>query len=137
MIRLMAASAAVALVAGCGGGMYGWTTDADRGMGYQHVPASLRNGMWSGPSGMTLYTYDRDPVGAGTSACNGPCATNWPPMYAPDGSRASGDWSIVRRDDGRLQWAYKGHPLYYWAKDARPGDTTGDGFNNAWRIARP
>lgn len=134
MIRLMLAVAAAAILAGCGT-TQGWSTDMNKGVAYEHAPASTVDGVWTGPNGMTLYTYDRDTVG--TSACMGPCAQNWPPLYAPDGSRASGDWSIVRRADGRLQWAYKGHPLYYWAKDAKPGDRTGDGVNNAWRIARP
>ena len=43
----------------------------------------------------------------------------------------------LARDDGSKQWAYKGKPLYTWVKDAKPGDRTGDGFNNAWRVARP
>lgn len=44
---------------------------------------------------------------------------------------------MIKRDDGVPQWAYKGRPLYTWSKDAKPGDRTGDGFNNAWRLARP
>jgi predicted lipoprotein with Yx(FWY)xxD motif len=59
--------------------------------------------------GMTLYTFDKD-VG-GKSACNGPCATSWPPFMAVAGSKASGDWTLVTRDDGSSQWAYKGKPL--------------------------
>src|SRR3954470_486133 len=55
--------------------------------------------------GMTLYTFDRDT--AGKSACNGQCAQNWPPLMAADGGAASGDWSVVTRDDGSKQWAYK------------------------------
>ena len=86
--------------------------------------------------GMTLYTFDKDM--AGKSACNGPCAKNWPPLLVADGAKASGDWSTVTRDDGLKQWAYKGKPLYAWVKDTKPGDTTGDGFlNGAWHIARP
>ncbi|MGE0661043.1 MAG: hypothetical protein AB7F36_16095, partial [Reyranellaceae bacterium] len=50
---------------------------------------------------------------------------------------AAGDWSVVTRDDGAKQWAYKGKPLYTWVKDARPGDTTGDGVNNVWHVAKP
>ena len=88
-------------------------------------------------SGMTLYTFDRDAAGSGKSVCNGPCATNWPPLMANDSDSASGDFSIVTRDDGRKQWAFKGKPLYYWAKDAKPGDRTGDGFNGVWRLVRP
>ncbi|WP_341893959.1 hypothetical protein [Ferrovibrio terrae] len=86
---------------------------------------------------MTLYTFDRDTM-PGKSVCNGPCATNWPPLVATAGDMAKGDWSVITRDDGSKQWAYKGKPLYGWAKDTKPGDTTGDGFlNGAWHVAKP
>jgi predicted lipoprotein with Yx(FWY)xxD motif len=101
------------------------------------APATAADGVLVGPNGMTLYTFDRDPMGAGKSMCNGACATNWPPLMAPAGAAGSGDWSVVVRDDGARQWAYRGKPVYYWAKDAKAGDRTGDGFNNVWHLARP
>jgi predicted lipoprotein with Yx(FWY)xxD motif len=85
--------------------------------------------------GMTLYLFDKDVTGK--SNCNGPCATNWPPLAAAADAKASGDWSIVKRDDGAMQWAYKGKPLYAFAKDSKPGDVTGDDFNHVWHIAAP
>jgi predicted lipoprotein with Yx(FWY)xxD motif len=85
--------------------------------------------------GMTLYTFDRDT--AGKSACNGQCAQNWPPLMAAAGAAPSGDWSVVTRDDGSKQWAYKGKPLYLWVKDTKPGEVTGDGVNNVWHVAAP
>ena len=85
--------------------------------------------------GMTLYTFDKD--GGGKSACNGPCTTNWPPLAASADAKPMGDYTIVIRDDGGKQWAYKAKPLYTWAKDTKPGDITGDGFNNVWHIATP
>ena len=85
--------------------------------------------------GMTLYTFDRD--AAGKSNCNGQCAQNWPPLMAAAGASASGDWSVVTRDDGSKQWAYKGKPLYLWVKDTKPGEVTGDGVNNVWHLATP
>jgi predicted lipoprotein with Yx(FWY)xxD motif len=86
--------------------------------------------------GMTLYTFDKD--AAGKSNCNGPCATNWPPLMVAADAKASGDWAIVTREDGTKMWAYKGKPLYTWSKDTKPGDITGDGFlNGAWHIAAP
>ncbi len=100
-------------------------------------PAKVSDGVLTGPNGMTLYTFDRDTAGSGKSACNGPCATNWPPLMAGDMDQASGDYSIITRDDGKKQWAFKGKPLYYWVKDAKPGDRTGDGFNKVWQLARP
>jgi predicted lipoprotein with Yx(FWY)xxD motif len=100
-------------------------------------PATVADGVFVGGNGMTLYTFDRDTMGAGKSACNGPCATNWPPLMANAGDAPSGDWTIVVRDDGSRQWAYRGKPVYYWAKDSKPGDRTGDGVNNVWHLARP
>lgn len=100
-------------------------------------PAKASGGALVGPNGMTLYTFDRDTANAGKSACNGPCATNWPPLFADDAAKAAGDWSVVVRDDGRKQWAFKGKPLYYWAKDMKAGDRTGDGFNGVWHTATP
>ena len=48
-----------------------------------------------------------------------------------------GDYTIIARDDGRRQWAYKGKPLYVWSKDGKPGDQSGEAFDNVWRVARP
>jgi predicted lipoprotein with Yx(FWY)xxD motif len=103
----------------------------------QTLPARVADGVFVGPNGMTLYTFDRDVMGAGKSACNGPCATNWPPLMAASADAGSGEWTVVSREDGSRQWAYRGKPVYFWARDAKPGDRTGDGFNNAWHLARP
>jgi predicted lipoprotein with Yx(FWY)xxD motif len=86
--------------------------------------------------GMTLYTFDKD--AAGKSACNGQCAVNWPPLMAAAGAKADASYTIVTRDDGGKQWAYKGKPLYGWKNDKKPGDVSGDGVaNGAWHIAKP
>ena len=85
--------------------------------------------------GMTLYTFDRD--AAGKSNCNGPCAQAWPPLAASSDAKTAGDWSVVTRDDGSKMWAYKSKPVYTWQRDTKAGDTTGEGFNNVWRVARP
>lgn len=86
-------------------------------------------------AGMTLYTFDNDKDGA--SACYDACSTNWPPLMAAPDAKAEGDHSLVARKDSSNQWAYKGKPLYLWIKDAKPGDTTGDGVKGVWHIARP
>ena len=57
-------------------------------------------------------------------------------MVTADGAKAAEGYSVVTRDDGKKQWAYKGKPLYFWAKDKVAGDKTGDGFNNVWHIAK-
>ena len=105
-------------------------------MGMSDMPAKkAADGTLTNAAGMTLYTFDKD--SAGKSACNGQCAANWPPLAAGAGDVGKGDWSIVTRDDGSKQWAYKGKPLYAWVKDQKPGDKTGDGVaNNAWHTAK-
>ncbi|MEN3977130.1 hypothetical protein [Emcibacter sp. SYSU 3D8] len=86
--------------------------------------------------GRTLYTYTRDMPGH--SNCNDACATAWPPLLAADKDKASGDYKIIARDDGKKQWAYKDKALYRFAKDAAPGDTSGDGLDKGkWQIAKP
>lgn len=95
------------------------------------------DGVLVGPNGMTLYTFDKDVAGSGKSMCNGPCAANWPPLMAAASDMASGEHSIITRDDGSKQWAAKGKPLYFWVKDSKPGDKTGDGFNKVWQTAKP
>jgi predicted lipoprotein with Yx(FWY)xxD motif len=37
--------------------------------------------------------------------------------------------SSSRGDGGGTQVTYQGHPLYYYAGDSQPGDTTGQGLN--------
>lgn len=101
----------------------------------QGSPAQTANGVLVGPNGMTLYVFDKD--SSGKSACNGQCATNWPPLMATDADKPAGDYSVITRDDGKKQWAMQGKPLYYWAKDSKPGDMTGDGLMNAWHVVKP
>jgi predicted lipoprotein with Yx(FWY)xxD motif len=74
--------------------------------------------------GMTLYSFDKDTPGKST--CNGTCIQNWPALAAAKNSHGSGDWSVVTRDDGSMQWAYKTKPLYTFAKDTKAGEMTGD-----------
>ena len=97
---------------------------------------SAKGKVLTNDKGMTLYVFDKDSTGK--SACNGPCAGNWPPLMAAAGAMAMSDYSVITRDDGGKQWAYKGRPLYTWKNDKKPGDITGDGFlNGAWHIAQP
>jgi predicted lipoprotein with Yx(FWY)xxD motif len=95
---------------------------------------SFSNGVMVNSAGMTLYTFDRDPVGGGKSVCNDKCAALWPPLRAGASDSAGGDFTIITRDDGSRQWAHRGKPLYTWIKDTKPGDRTGDNFNKVWRV---
>ena len=100
------------------------------------ISETSKGKMLTDQKGMTLYVFDKD--AAGKSNCSGGCATLWPALSVTADATASGDYKIITRDDGSKQWAYKSKPLYTWSKDEKPGDTTGDGFNNnIWHIATP
>ncbi|CAB3867660.1 COG4315 family predicted lipoprotein [Achromobacter sp. CF-sbj1-Ac2-l] len=94
-----------------------------------------QDGILVNSAGMTLYTFDKD--AGGKSACNDQCAKIWPPVTAAADAKASGDLSIITRDDGSKQWAYKGKPVYLYAKDTKPGDKTGDNFKDVWHVIKP
>jgi predicted lipoprotein with Yx(FWY)xxD motif len=127
MIRLLASGAAVIaaiVVSAC----------ASMGMG-GNAPVHASNGVLVDSSGMTLYTFDKD--GSGKSVCNGKCAHNWPPLTAGPDAKPGGEFTLIRRDDGTMQWAYDDKPLYRWVKDRKPGDMTGNGMlNNQWHVVR-
>ncbi len=89
----------------------------------------------AGEKGMTLYTFKKDEKGE--SYCYDKCATNWPPALAASDVKAEGAYSLVTRKDGAKQWAKDGMPLYYWVKDKKQGDTTGDGMSGVWNVAKP
>ena len=89
----------------------------------------------AGEEGKTLYTFKKDTKDA--SNCYDKCEMNWPPFFAAAGAQADGDYSLVKRKDGKMQWAKGGMPLYYWIKDQKQGDITGDGVMGVWDLARP
>jgi predicted lipoprotein with Yx(FWY)xxD motif len=98
------------------------------------LPLVAASGLVTSADGMTLYTYDRDPA-TGGSACSGPCAVLWPPYRAAAGAVPAAGFSLIERADGRLQWAWKGRPLYRYAGDSKPGSTAGDRMNGVWHVA--
>lgn len=86
--------------------------------------------------GMTLYTYTRDMPGH--SNCNDVCAAAWPPLMADANAQSADEWTVITRDDGKKQWAQKDSALYRWSKDAKPGDTLGEGLDKGkWHVAKP
>ena len=85
--------------------------------------------------GMSLYTYTKDT--AGVSNCSGQCLANWPAFSAASVPETLPEnLSTITRDDGTIQYTWKGMPLYYYVKDAAPGDTTGEGVGGVWYLAK-
>lgn len=94
----------------------------------------MSDGILVDSAGRTLYTFDKDTPNSGKSACNGPCAGLWPPV-APDGA-VQPPYSVVTRDDGSKQIAYKGKPLYLYVADKKPGDRSGDKVKDVWHVVK-
>jgi predicted lipoprotein with Yx(FWY)xxD motif len=92
-------------------------------------------------NGMTLYKFDNDE--AGVSNCVDDCAANWPPYTVNpndplvNGPAAMGELGTLTRADDSVQVTYNGMPLYYWAQDALPGDTTGQARGEVWWVVAP
>ncbi len=100
------------------------------------APAEVRGGVltdWY--SHKTLYTCKNDTTDK--SNCNGFCETRWPPLRPAAGERAGDGYTLIKRDDGSSQWAYKGKPLYFFVGDSTTGDKKGDGVNGNWETAKP
>ena len=93
-----------------------------------------------GPEGKTLYYFTRD-VTPGQSVCTGGCLEAWPPLLVSEGQGltagegVTGTLASFPREDGTAQATYRGRPLYYWAADTEPGQTTGQGVNGVWFVA--
>jgi predicted lipoprotein with Yx(FWY)xxD motif len=93
--------------------------------------------------GMTLYLFEKD-TGM-KSTCNGSCAKFWPPVTTTGAANAgsgldTGKLGTTARTDGETEVTYNGHPLYYYAGDKQPGDTTGQGLNAfgaLWYVLSP
>ena len=84
--------------------------------------------------GMTLYVYAQDQK-SGPPSCVAKCIEAWPPLLAGADAQAGGEWSVVGRDDGARQWAFRGKPLYLSGRDAAPGDMNGDELQQKWYVA--
>jgi len=75
--------------------------------------------------GFTLYSFAPDT--ATKSACNGACATAWPPQKAT--ATAKSPYTTIKRSDGTTQLVFSGHPLYTFTGDTSPGTANGNGVN--------
>lgn len=86
-----------------------------------------------------LYYFSKDT--ATVSHCTGKCAAIWPPLLATTAKVSApkgltGPLTIVKDVHGR-QIAYKGHLLYLYAPDHKPGQTLGEGILKEWWVATP
>jgi predicted lipoprotein with Yx(FWY)xxD motif len=163
-VMLAGAVTALALLSGCGGSnSYSTTSNATTAAATTPTsaattttPANTASGvaittkhdklgtvLAAGPKKMTVYLFEADK--GESSACSGACAAAWPPVTtsaAPTstGVAKSADLGTIARADGTEQVTYKGHPLYYFARDGDAGDAYGQGskaFGAGWYVLSP
>lgn len=99
-------------------------------------PPKISNSIIVDDEGMTLYVFDRDTM-PGKSACTGTCSATWPAALADSYDKPSGEWGFIASAQGKHQWTFKGHPLYRFSGDKKPGQKNGDGAGGIWHIAKP
>jgi predicted lipoprotein with Yx(FWY)xxD motif len=89
--------------------------------------------------GRSLYLFEADKPNM--SNCSGACQSLWPPLTSNAKPQAKGGVLAAKigttTGGAKQQVTYNGHPLYYYAGDQKPGDTTGQGLNQfgaAWYV---
>jgi predicted lipoprotein with Yx(FWY)xxD motif len=146
MLGVVAVLALALLAAACGGtaaaggGMYGSPAPSTAGAA---TPTSKAASVGVGTTklghvvvdsaGRTLYLFEKDRNGR--SACEGACATYWPPLVSTGAPVAltGVNQALIgtsKRADGSEQVTYAGHPLYLYVLDHKAGDTAGEGSND-------
>ncbi len=154
-IGAISAAAAVIFMAGACGGSNGTTgsntptptpTAAPNVLAKAETVAGQSMTILVDSRGMTVYRWSTD-TGAnkGKINCVGGCAAVWPPFVLTGGaaspvagSGVTGTLSTLPNPDGKgTQILYNGWPLYFYAKDQAPGDTTGQGVGGKWFVVPP
>jgi predicted lipoprotein with Yx(FWY)xxD motif len=156
LIALAIPLAAVAVVAaGCGGGGAGGGSGSAYGGTPKPAAAKTAGGAAVamrttelGPTlvdrqGRTLYLFEKDKTTAST--CDGACASVWPPLTTSGEPQAQAGISAAKlgttkRNDGKVEVTYAGHPLYYYVSDTKPGQLSGEGldqFGAKWDAVAP
>jgi len=156
LIGVATSVAAVVIAAGCGSSANGSAyssgsysaaavASAHRATGGARVgvASSQLGRILVDSKGHTLYLFEKDKNRR--SACYGPCATYWPPLltHGKPVARAGAKQSLLgttRRSNGSQQVTYSGHPLYRFALDRKPGQTSGEGlqdFGGGWDAVSP
>jgi predicted lipoprotein with Yx(FWY)xxD motif len=130
----LAPVAAAVAIAGCGGGSKTESTPAQAktagtvvSLHHSHLGMFL-----SDAKGRTLYLFEADK--GIMSTCYSACASVWPPLTSTGAVTAGAGVNAsllgsTKRKDGTIEVTYKRHPLYYYAADSTPGQTTGQGLN--------
>ena len=117
-----------------------WSTSSGKGT-VRAVKSKTFGTILVSASGRTLYRYtvDRQRINKCTSdpACN----PYWPPLLIKTGAKATAGTGVkaarlgtIKAKNGMRQVTYAGWPLYYFAGDKNPGQTSGQAFEKEWYV---
>src|ERR1700758_1048637 len=86
--------------------------------------------------GMTVYVFDNDVAGSGSSACTGDCQKLWVAVPAasdqPVAMGITAPVGVITGTGGGKQITIGGLPVYTYTGDTAPGSTNGQLFKNLW-----
>jgi predicted lipoprotein with Yx(FWY)xxD motif len=157
-VSLAAISVGLLVIAGCGSSSGGNSADAAAPQAKPAATTTAASASTRGPKlkltgsdygqiladgrGRALYLFTAD-HGKG-STCSGDCATAWPPYVVKSApteisGAKHGLVGTTRRDDGKLQATYAGHPVYYYEGDHSPGEVNcqaANEFGGYWYVVR-
>jgi predicted lipoprotein with Yx(FWY)xxD motif len=115
------------------------TVSSARG-GLMQVKVTMAGRVLANPHGRTVYYYRGDRPGSGVSSCTGSCAVAWPPVIAPvrlpAGAKLPGKIGYIVRANGQRQVTVDGYPIYRYAGDKAPGETTGNDVGGEWHVVK-
>ena len=134
----LAPLAAAVVIAGCGGsgGSASQSKAAAAPAGGTTPTVELASSKFGkilvDSQGRTLYDFVADK--STMSTCYGACASLWPPLTVSGAPKAGSGvrtslLGTTKRTDGTTEVTYNGHPLYFFAGDTKPGETTGQAIN--------
>jgi predicted lipoprotein with Yx(FWY)xxD motif len=93
-------------------------------------------------TGQAIYLFDKEQTTK--PECYGACAEAWPPVLTNGTPAATGGTrqdllDTTKRTDGTTQVTYGGHPLYYYAHEAKNEVKCHNiqGFGGLWLVVTP
>ncbi|MDX1482438.1 MAG: hypothetical protein R3315_12215, partial [Woeseiaceae bacterium] len=86
----------------------------------------------------SVYAHVDD--SADRTQCYDDCVRDWQPVTAPQLARPIGEWTLLERSPGVLQWVFRGKPLYTRVRDQHSWSQQGSdepGWDNVFTQTAP
>lgn len=84
--------------------------------------------------GFSLYRFTES-QNQENACSNNECYEKWAPVAAPALAIGLGEFSVIDRNDGSRQWAFRGQALFRYKGDLLPGDVNGNSPGESMQLA--